>query len=465
MNEPTGIPKEILEKLLTGMMALSRNLSLYPSRHPVVSQQAEILEKDFARILQNQSKLSLAIVDEVLVFEGVPFYQPNIAVREFQRRIEERGVNAVEFHQGLNAEELKGWSEFLIEDAQLVREKSASKYLQGKNILHIKVRDVREVYNRALETISEVLSEVRLGKIPRAEKAKKVVKDLSEQVFRDKTALLALTLLKSYDNYLFNHSVNVSVLSLALAETLKVPKQDLEDIGLAGLLHDIGKTMIPKSIILKPYKLTPEEWQMVKEHPIKSAEIVSKMEGVSELCARLVYEHHINYNRQGYPQLEEGRQVHPYSKIITIADCYDAITTLRPYQKPFPPREAMRIMESLAGKVIDPVYFQEFVRMLGIYPVGSLVRLDSGEVAVVVETYAHSPLTPKIKIIIDQMGKRLPEPIEIDLSQPEPGMPERNLVAPADPLLYDLDPSEVLYFCTNPFHSTSEKIKRCKARK
>ncbi len=442
MSEPTGIPKEILEKLLTGMMALSRNLSLYPSRHPVVSQQAEALEKDFARILQNQSKLSLAIVDEVLVFEGVPFYQPNIAVREFQRRIEERGVNAVEFHQGLNAEELKGWSEFLIEDAQLVREKSASKYLQGKNILHIKVRDVREVYNRALETISEVLSEVRLGKIPRAEKAKKVVKDLSEQVFRDKTALLALTLLKSYDNYLFNHSVNVSVLSLALAETLKVPKQDLEDIGLAGLLHDIGKTMIPKSIILKPYKLTPEEWQMVKEHPIKSAEIVSKMEGVSELCARLVYEHHINYNRQGYPQLEEGRQVHPYSKIITIADCYDAITTLRPYQKPFPPREAMRIMESLAGKVIDPVYFQEFVRMLGIYPVGSLVRLDSGEIAVVVETHSHAPLSPRIKIIIDELGRRLAEPIEIDLSEEKEA--KKSIVAPTDPLLYDIDPAEFL---------------------
>jgi len=287
-----------------------------------------------------------------------------------------------------------------------------------------------------------VLSEVRLGKIPRAEKAKKVVKDLSEQVFRDKTALLALTLLKSYDNYLFNHSVNVSVLSLALAETLKVPKQDLEDIGLAGLLHDIGKTMIPKSIILKPYKLTPEEWQMVKEHPIKSAEIVSKMEGVSELCARLVYEHHINYNRQGYPQLEEGRQVHPYSKIITIADCYDAITTLRPYQKPFPPREAMRIMESLAGKVIDPVYFQEFVRMLGIYPVGSLVRLDSGEIAVVVETHSHAPLSPRIKIIIDELGRRLAEPIEIDLSEEKEA--KKSIVAPTDPLLYDIDPAEFL---------------------
>ena len=444
MTAQGSIPKESLERLLTSMMALSKNLTLYPRQHPIVNQQAETLAGELSQLFGGQDKLSLAIVEEVLVFEGVPFYQPNLAIREFQRRIEERGVNAVEFHRGVSPEELLGWSEFLIADPQEVREKSASRFLAEKQVEHIRVRDVREVYNRALDTISEVLGEVRMGRIPRAEKAKEVVKDLSSYLFQDRPALLALTLLKSYDNYLFNHSVNVSVLSLALADALKVPEPDLQDIGLAGLLHDIGKTMTPKSVILKPHKLTPEEWELVKEHPKKSAEIVSKMEGVSELCVRLVYEHHINYDRRGYPQLEEGRQVHPYSKIITIADCYDAITTLRPYQKPFPPREAMRIMESLAGKVIDPVYFQEFVRLLGIYPVGSLVRLDSGEVAVVVETYAHSPLTPKIKIIIDQMGNRLPEPIEIDLSQPEPGMPERNLVAPADPLLYDLDPSEFL---------------------
>jgi len=444
MTAQGSIPKQSLERLLTSMIALSKNLTLYPRQHPIVNQQAEALAREISGLFQNQDKLSLAIVEEVLVFEGVPFYQPNLAIREFQRRIEERGVNAVEFHRGVSPEELLAWAEFLIAEPDRVREKSASRYLAEKNIEHIRVRDVREVYNRALDTISEVLGEVRMGKIPRAEKAKEVVKDLSSYLFQDRPALLALTLLKSYDNYLFNHSVNVSVLSLALADALKVPEPDLQDIGLAGLLHDIGKTMTPKSVILKPHKLTPEEWELVKEHPKKSAEIVSKMEGVSELCVRLVYEHHINYDRRGYPQLEEGRQVHPYSKIITIADCYDAITTLRPYQKPFPPREAMRIMESLAGKVIDPVYFQEFVRLLGIYPVGSLVRLDSGEVAVVVETYAHSPLTPKIKIIIDPMGKRLPEPIEIDLSQPEPGSAEKKLVAPADPLLYDLDPSEFL---------------------
>ena len=443
MSQPL-FTKDKLEQILIGMIAASRNLNLYPKEHPQVAGQVQKLVSDIAALFSSQDKLSVAIVEEVLVFEGVPFYQPNIAVREFQRRIEERGVTAVELHRGLTVEELISWAQFLIEDSDELKAQGASAWLKQKNVAHITVRDVREVYNRAIDTISGILGEVRMGRIPNADKAKAVVNDLTEYLINDRPALLALTLLKSYDNYLFNHSVNVSVLSLSLGEALKVPSHDLHTIGMAGLLHDIGKTMTPKSIILKPYQLTPEEWQVMKEHPVKSAEIVAKMAGVDDLITRLVYEHHINYDRKGYPILEQGRQLHPYSKIISIADVYDAITTLRPYQKPFSPREAMRIMESLAGKVIDPVYFREFVRVLGIYPVGSLVRLDTGEVAVVVETHTQTPLSPKIRIIFDNNGKRLADPKELDLANLKSGEILRNLIAPADPLLYDLDPTEFL---------------------
>lgn len=444
MPDSKGIAKEKLEQVLIGMIASVRNRGLYPSDHPVIRTQAEKLVADFENFFLSRDKVSLAIVEEVLVFEGEPFYQPNIAVREFQRRIEERGVTAVEFYRGLGLEEFNGWIDFLMEDAGRVQEKSASAYLREKKIEHIRVRDVREVYNRALDTISDALNEARLGRIPSAEKAKEVVKDLSQYIISDRPALLALTLLKSYDNYLFNHSVNVSVLSLSLADALKVPKDDLHNIGLAGLFHDIGKTLTAKAIILKPHNLTPEEWEEMKKHPVKSAELVSKMRGVSELCVRLVYEHHINYDRKGYPALEAGRQAHPYSKIITIADCYDAITTLRPYQKPFPAWEAMKIMESLSGRVTDPVYFREFVKMLGIYPVGSLVRLDTGEVGVVIETHSETPLQPKIRVLFEASGKRLKEPLEIDLAGKETKALARSLVAPADPLLYDIDLSEII---------------------
>jgi len=436
---PDTTDRDKLEQILTGMIASSRNLTLYPAEHPIVKNQLNKLVLDLESLLDTRDKLTVAIVEEVLVFEGVPFYQPNLAVREFQRRMEERGVNAVEFHKGLDALEIQVWSQFLLEDAQEIREMSASKYLAQREIKHIQVRDAREVYNRALGIVSEMMGEIRMGKIPKAESAKKVVADLTRYILTDRPALLALTLLKNYDSYLFNHSVNVSVLSLALADALKMPKEDLHPIGLAGLLHDIGKILTPKNITLKPYDLTPEEWEIMKEHPIKSAEILQKMQGISELCVRLVYEHHARYDRSGYPALEDGHQIHNYSKIIAIADTYDAITTLRPYQKPFHPREAIMIMEKLSGKALDPIYFQEFVRMLGIFPVGSLVRLDTGEIGIVIENNPQSPLAPRIKVIIDASGKKIADPFEVDLAHPKPGDQERNLVAPTDPLIFDID--------------------------
>jgi len=436
---PDSLAKEKLEQVIIGMIASSRNLMLYPLEHPTVKSQIQKLLSDLLALLEGREKVSVAIIEEVLVFEGVPFYQPNIAVRDFQRRLEERGMSAVEFCQGLEPGELQAWVQFLLADAGQIRELGASRYLEQKGVTHIKVRDVQEVYNRALNIVSEILKDVTLGKIPKIESARKAVEDLTGYVLTDRPALLALTLLKSYDNYLFNHSVNVSVLSLALAAALKVPKPDLHQIGLAGLLHDLGKILTPKNIIHKPYDLTQEEWEIMKQHPVKSAEILQKMQGIGELCIWLVYEHHARYDRRGYPILEEGHQIHPYSKIIAIADVYDAVTTLRPYQKPFHPREAIKIMESLAGNALDPVYFQEFVRMLGIYPVGSLVRLDTGEVGLVIENNAQAPLHPKVRIIFDPSGKKLTENIEIDLAHSSADSGERNLVAPADPLIFDID--------------------------
>lgn len=436
--------KEELEKILVGMIATARSLTLYPHGHPVINQQISVLLARFDSLLKDIDKLSLGIVDEVLVFEGVPFYQPNVSVREFQKRIEERGVTAIEFHRGLRADELEEWLKLLLMEPTLIREQGFSHLIADKKIEHIQIKDIREVYQRAVDTVAEVLEESRLGKIPKATKAKEVVADLTKYVLTDRPALLALTLIKSYDNYLFNHSVNVAVLSISLAQGLKINENDLNIIGLSGLLHDIGKTLTPKAIILKPHNLTKEEWEVMRLHPVKSAEVVSKMETVPELCVRLVYEHHITFDRKGYPKLEEGRQVHPYTKIITIADCYDAITTLRPYQKPFPPREAMRIMESLSGNVIDPIYFQEFIKILGIFPVGSLVRLDTNEVAVVVETNSQNPLAPRVKILFDADARRLVHPVEVDLANQDDMKEYRNIVSTVDPLLYDLDPAQLI---------------------
>jgi putative nucleotidyltransferase with HDIG domain len=440
------IEKGRLEVILTGMLAVAKSMALYPAAHPSVRRPLEKTHGELADLLRLYGMLTLGIVDEVLVFEGVPFYSSQAAIQELRARFEAMGVNALELRDGLTLEELGSFLGLLNEDPARARgEGSLSALLVDRKIEHITAKDARDVYNNAVGAVGDILQEARLGRIPRANKAKGAVADLRKMVLSDRPAILALTLIKSYDNYLFNHSVNVSILALALAREMGLTEAELTDVGLAGLLHDVGKTMTPKTITLKPGTLNPEEWEVMRRHPLKSEEIVLQMEGLSDHVARMVREHHVNYDLSGYPPLEPGQHPHPHSKIITVSDVYDAITTLRPYQKPYNPREAMRIMEGLSGKVIDPMYFETFVKVLGIYPVGTLVRLDTNEVAVVVETYTAAPLTPRIKVVFDPEGAPLPKPMEADLSQPESYQGEpRFIVSTVDPILYNVDPGAYL---------------------
>jgi len=440
-----ALAKELLEPILLGLVGTAKSMSLYPPNHPAIQKPVAQLAGRFSDLLLQREHLALGIVDEVLVFEGTPFYDTQASVRELLKRFEERGITALEFQDGLTEEELVQFCALLVADAAEVKAQGTGESLRRRGIVHIVAKDAREVYNSAVDAVSDVLQEARMGKIPRAQKVKEAVDDLTRLILKDRPAILALTLIKNYDNYLFNHSVNVSVLALALAEALKIEKDALDDIALAGLLHDVGKTLTPREITLKPGDLTDEEWEVMRQHPLRSAEIVAKMSGVSELAVRIVREHHISFDRGGYPVLEEGENVHPHSKIVTVADCYDAITTLRPYQKPFPPKEAMAILEKLSGKVIDPKYFQEFVKVLGIFPVGTLVRLDTNEVGVVVETNLDAPLLPRLRVVFNPEGQRLPQSLELNLASLDEAMGEhRAIVSTVDPLLYNVEPETLL---------------------
>ncbi len=438
--------EKMLGSALSLMLSAVKNTELYPMGHPSVQKPFSDCFKALSELIALDGVLTLGIVDEVLVFGGVPFYPNQVSAKEMQERLERRGVSALEIHYGLSEQEFQGFVKVLTEDPRvLAGEGQFSESLRERNIKNIVAKDAKEVYNRALDAVGDVFQETRLGRIPKAGKARSAAADLKRMVLADRTALIGLTLIKSYDSYLFNHSVNVSVLALALAQGLQVQDEDISDIGLAGLLHDVGKTLTPKAVTLKPGNLTEEEWEVMKQHPLKSAEIVEQMEGVSGMVARIVKEHHVHFDHRGYPQLEPGEHPHPYSRIVTVADTYDAITTLRPYQKPYNPREAMEVLERLSGKVIDPKYFEEFVKVLGIFPVGTLVRLDTNEVAVVTETCEDSPLSPRIRVVFDPEGKPMPAFQEFDLSRPETYKGEpRRIVSTVDPVLYNVEPGALL---------------------
>jgi putative nucleotidyltransferase with HDIG domain len=437
-----------LEELLKNIVGAMKSVVLYPPGHPSVKRPITACMDIIKNLLLYLPKVNFSHVEGILVVCEKPFYDTNIHARELVSRFSARKIDHVDIFPAVTEDELSAFLQILNMEPKALEEAGGlAGELKKRGVQNIRSKSVRQIYDHAVAVVEEAMQEVRLGRIPESSGAIQVVEEMKDAVLSDKRALVGLTLIKSYDEYLFNHSVNVSVLSLALAEEVNVPKEDLNAIGLAGLLHDIGKTRTPKEITLKPGKLTKEEWEEMKKHPLASYEIVSKMDGISELTAKIVLEHHVHFDMKGYPELPEGHKVHTYSQLISVADTYDAMTTLRPYQAPFTPKEALDLMEKkLVGQTIDPQYFNAFVKMLGIYPVGTLVRLDTNEIALVVDVSSRNYLLPKVKIVIDPTGKRLPEAVEIDLASLDESLGDikRTIVSTVDPLLVNIDTSQYI---------------------
>jgi putative nucleotidyltransferase with HDIG domain len=248
-------------------------------------------------------------------------------------------------------------------------------------------------------------------------------------------ALFALSMLKDYDNYTFTHSVNVSVISLAVGRACAVDEEQLRTLGLGGLLHDLGKLRIDVKIITKPGRLTDSEFDEIKQHPRFGADIVAKMEGVTQDVMDIVIGHHLRYDRTGYPADTAGRPVSPLIDMAAIADAYDAMTTLRSYQRPFTPRSAISRMREVAGSSLHPALIEKFAAALGPYPVGSLVRLDNNEVGLVIKVDTTDPNLADIKIIFEAAGRLLDEPYRLHLGPTQP----QQIVAEVDPFTKGID--------------------------
>jgi putative nucleotidyltransferase with HDIG domain len=296
----------------------------------------------------------------------------------------------------------------------------------------------REIYGNALSVVVRALKDVRNGKTPDGAESDRVVREMSGMVSRNRDAMLALTLIKNFDEYTYNHSVNVSVLSLAVAETLGLSETERIGVGVAGLLHDVGKTQLALDLIRKPGTLTVEEFEEIKKHPEEGFAILGKMTHIQESTRAVVREHHMRFDRTGYPRPEPKYRMNPHSHVIAVADCYDALTTMRSYQKARTPQQALEIMRKLAGKSLDPDLVEMMERSLGVYPVGTMVRLSTMEVGVVTGTPDGGKGEPKVAILFDRSGNPLAAPQGVDLKESDPssGRPRRMILGIVNPLMH-----------------------------
>ncbi len=297
-------------------------------------------------------------------------------------------------------------------------------YVEDERLADIEYEDVisDETRREAIQTIktefTEIADSVKLNKVINGDRLSvdfsKVVYSILSDIKKNRDALSILSDVYIYDNYVFTHSLNVTVYTLALAVKLGYNERELLEIGIGALLHDVGKMAVPLEILNKPGKLTKEEFEVIKTHPKVGYDMLKDLPNISLLTAHCALQHHERINGSGYPYGLKGDEIHEYAQIIGIADVFDAVTSHRSYRKPMLPHEALELLYSGVGTLYDIRYIQEFNQTIAVYPIGLTVVLSDGRVGIVVKQNKGLSTRPVVRIVKEN-GKSLDEPYDVDL--------------------------------------------------
>ncbi|NEX16879.1 MAG: phosphodiesterase [Halochromatium sp.] len=290
-------------------------------------------------------------------------------------------------------------------------------------------RVAADIRTEATSLIQSLMDDIRLGRSLDAEQVTPVVEKLTESILRNQDALLGLQRIRHSDLYTFEHSVNVSVLMVAFSKSLELDQRMIKELGLGALLHDIGKTLTPKEILNKPGRLTEPEFKRMQHHVDDGERILSQAQAIPASAVKIVSEHHEKIDGSGYPHGKSGSEISLYGQMASIVDVYDAITSDRVYHRGLEPSEALRKLLEWSNYHFAPKLVQQFIRCVGIYPIGTLVRLTSGRIAAVVESSRSGLLKPVVRICFDPRQQRHLAFEDLDLSDPSISANERILRA------------------------------------
>ena len=302
-------------------------------------------------------------------------------------------------------------------ETTLAKADTAGPVVQRINIAQEAARAIK-ICAKSKQAVTSMFKEARMGKALSSDDALPIVEEISTSVMRNPGALIGLARLKNKDDYTYMHSVAVCALMVSLARQLGLDDEQVRQAGLAGLLHDVGKMMVSLSILNKPGKLTDAEFGSVKSHPAEGHKMLLEGIGIGEVALDVCLHHHEKMDGSGYPERLTDTQISLFAKMGAVCDVYDAITSNRPYKNGWEPAESLRKMAEWSSGHFDPAIFHAFVKVIGIYPLGSLVKLESGHLGVIVEQAAKSLLTPVVKVFFSiKSNTRIP-PEMLDLSKP-----------------------------------------------
>jgi|WetSurMetagenome_2_1015567.scaffolds.fasta_scaffold00699_2 HD-GYP domain-containing protein (c-di-GMP phosphodiesterase class II) len=309
-------------------------------------------------------------------------------------------------------------------------------------------RMVKKSYFNAVSNLRALITKARHGMNVDVRRTTLAMHSLVDLMLSEEQMLINMTAIKDYDEYTYYHSVNVSILSIAIGLRLGLSRKRLSELGISAMLHDVGKLNIPDNVLNKETPFTDEEWRLIRSHPTEGVKAILgsiKMDTVSLRSAIVSFEHHLNYDGSGYPPVHDFGKLDLFSNIITIADRFDAMTSARVYARiPKPPEEAVQILADSAGRDVDPELMKIFARMTGRYPIGSMVLLDTREMGIVFLGNSDLPDRPIVNLLFDSQGNRVSN-IMVDLSEKgEGGAYLRTVKKTVDPFKYGINISEYL---------------------
>jgi putative nucleotidyltransferase with HDIG domain len=441
------------DELVRRLAAALRAIELYSPTHPLVERGVEAMTAAATEALRQTPGVVIGFLGDEVVVNAVRLPRGTASLAGFARDLREREIEKITLSPGLTRDEIRAFVAALADRAatEPLVERLKSRGVRHVAIGRIAIEDTetddtgivaaRRVYHAAVETAESLWQAAKAGDQPDPGAARRIIDSLAKLVTQDRTSLMALTALKKYDNYTFTHMVNVSALAMAQARALNVDGALLREFGFAALMHDIGKVNTPLEVLNKPDKLTREEFDIMKRHVVDGAHILRRTPEMPALAPIVAFEHHLKQDLSGYPENIGSRKLNLCTMIVSIADVFDALRSNRPYRQGLATNRIRAIMGEQDSPAFNPVLLKRFVNLMGLFPVGNLVRLDTEELAVVTAEHPTDPFRPQVKILTDARGEPLEEPVLVNTWE---SGESRAVVEAVDPDSVAIDPLQYL---------------------
>jgi putative nucleotidyltransferase with HDIG domain len=411
------------EDLIRRLGATVRAAELYAPTHPLVGRTATGLLSAVAQALAESASVIVAFLGDDVVINDRRLARSSANLAGLLRDMRDRKVEKITFTRGVELGDIRALMDELADRTArtAVGDRLTARGIRRVVVSKVAIEDdstepaglarARQMYSTAVAGAETIWAAARAGSQPDPAEARGIIDSLSRLVYQDRTSLLALTALKRHDNYTFTHMVNVAALSMAMARSLELEGPMLREFGYAALMHDIGKVRTPLEILNKPDKLTDEEFAVMKRHVVDGAQMLRRTPETPALAPVVAFEHHLKQDLSGYPENVGARQLNLCTMVVSIVDVFDALRSHRAYRAGLATDRIRHIMSQQESTAFNRTLLRRFVNLMGLFPIGTVVRLNTEELGVVTQTHPDDPFRPQVKLIRDSKGASLETPL------------------------------------------------------